>query len=349
MSSAGRTRRVFLGRAATTGLGMIALHALPAWALSRARHTKAYRERSFFTMGSVATMCAYGENTAHIDQAVNRVIAEFGRLDRMLSIFNPDSEISRINSAAGREMVSVSDEVCDVLAEARRWTEQTGGQFDITVGPLMELWGFRGAVPEEIPGDKAIRRVLEAVGTRHLMIDRHYQMAGLDNRDSRLDPGGIGVGYAIDRAVGILRSEGIESAFLNHSGDAYALGKPDDQDGWVAAIPDPDNPSATLQDLCLSDCAVSTSAAYERFVEVGGERYGHVMDVQLGRPGRTRGSVTVVAGDAVTADALSTAAFSRGEPVRLLDNVGGTSYFIVQRDGGGNWKVNENTQKRELQ
>ncbi|HEX9614958.1 MAG TPA: FAD:protein FMN transferase [Bacteroidota bacterium] len=349
MNDVERTRRMFLGRATRAGLGIVLLQSIPPWAIGRMRHTKAYRERSFFSMGSVATVCAYGESTKQIDHAVNKVIAEFGRLDRMLSVFDSASEISRINSAAGREPVSVSDEVCDLLGEARRWTERTSGQFDITVGPLMELWGFRGTLPGEIPPDSAIRRVLEAVGVRHLVIDRRNRMAGLDHRDSKLDLGGIGVGYAIDRAVGILKSEGIENAFLNHSGDAFALGKPDDQNGWIAAIPDPDKPSAALHDLCLSDCAVSTSAAYERFVKVGAERYGHVMDVQLGRPGRSGGSVTVVAGGAETADALSTAAFSRGEPVRLLDNVGGTSYFIVQRDGGGNWKINGNTQKREQQ
>lgn len=328
MTTRTRTRRIFLGRAARTGLGLVLLHSLPTWAWSGQRHRKAYRERSFYTMGSIATVSAYGESTVHIDDAINKVIHEFGRLDTLLSVFNPASEISQVNRAAGDRPVQVSQEVCQVLKLSKEFNLRTSGSFDITIEPLMKLWGFRGMQRKTHPTDHEIANALSSVGLNHLTIDSNKQTILLDHRDASVDLGGIAVGYAVDQAVGILRSAGIESAFINHAGDAFALGAPDDQDGWTAVIPHPLKPGEIVHQEVLTDRAISTSADNERFVTIADRRYGHVMDVRSGGPGAGLACVTVMAPSAVQADAYSTAAFCRPD---VLAEVPEASYFVVGR------------------
>lgn len=328
MTTEKRTRRMFLGRTARTGLGLVLMHSLPTWAWSGQRHRKAYRERSFYTMGSIATVSAYGESTAHIDDAINKVIHEFGRLDTLLSVFTPASEISRLNRAAGHGAVQASQEVCQLLKLSKDFTHRTSGSFDITVEPLMKLWGFRGMQRKTHPTEHEIAHVLSSVGVNHLAIDSNKQTILLDHRDVSVDLGGIAVGYAVDRAVGIMRSAGIESAFINHAGDAFALGAPVDQDGWTAVVPHPSEPGAIVHKEVLVDRAISTSADNERFVTIADRRYAHVMDVRSGAPGDELACVAVMAPSAVQADAYSTAAFCQPD---VLAKVPETSYFIVER------------------
>ena len=334
-----RTRRIFLGQSAQTGMGLLLLHSLPVWAFSGSKHRKAYRERSFYTMGSVATVCAYGESTAHIDEAINKVIVEFGRLDALLSVYNSASEISRLNSSAGQGPIRVSQEVCDILELSKGFNVQTSGFFDITVEPLMKLWGFRGFPRKTYPSDNEIARMLGAVGMHHLSIDSNRQEVILDHRAASVDLGGIAVGFAVDRAVEILRSAGIESAFINHAGDAYALGSPDEQDGWTAVVPHPSNPGVIIHKEVLIDQAISTSADYERSVTIDGIQYGHVMDVRSGRPVRDVASLTVLAPSTIEADAFSTAAFCSPD---MLSNVPETSHFLMKR-AHDSWKVESNS------
>lgn len=327
MKNEGNARRVFLGRAAQAGLGFMLIQSAPAWAIGRIRHKRAYRERSFFTMGSIATVCAYGESTAHLDDAINKVIVEFTRLNAMMSVFNPASDISRLNGAAGRGPVKVSAEVSEILELSGRFHAQTAGLFDVTVEPLMHLWGFRGRTRQAVPTDREIAAVLDGVGMHHLTIHRAKREASLGHQGSSVDLGGIGVGYAVDRAVRILRSSGVESAFINHAGDAYALGVPDEQDGWIAAIPHPHEPGEIFREVKLVDRAISTSANAEKFTTIDKLQYGHIMNVRSGRPDMVAASLTVVAPTAILADAVSTAAFCRPE---ILASVPDISYVRVE-------------------
>ncbi len=332
MREESKARRMFLGRAGRAGLGFVLLHNIPAWALGGLRHRRAYRERSFFTMGSVATVCVYGESTAHIDGAINNVIAEFARLDAMMSVFNPASDISRLNATAGLGPVRVSTEVSEILKLSGRFNRETSGMFDVTVEPLMHLWGFRGQPRSTAPTDSEIVAVLEKVGMHHLTVHPDNREASLDRAGSHVDLGGIGVGFAVDRAARILRSSGVESAFINHSGDAYALGVPDEQDGWIAAIPHPFERERIVREVTLVDRAISTSANGERFTTIDDVRYGHIMNIRSGRPGAFASSLTVVAPSAVYADAVSTAAFCRPGILATIPDV---SYFRMELDGSG--------------
>lgn len=334
------TRRRFLGKGLAGGLGLMVLPAIPFRGFGGSR--AAYRERSFFTMGSVATVSAYGESHAHIDQAVNRLVAEFQRLDGLLSVFNPASEISRLNAAAGRSAVKLSGETIGLLRRALEINRRTKGAFDVTVEPLMKLWGFRGE-RRNIPTDAEIARTLESVGPHQLVFESAFE-AGLKSEGACVDLGGIGVGYAVDRAVAVLRSVGIESAFVNHAGDAYALGAPEGEDGWIAVVPDPANPAGTLRAFSLKDRAVSTSAGSERNVTLDNLRFGHVMDVRSGRPEHRTLSMTVIASNALEADAFSTAAFC---DAAVLASDSSISFLSVRENGNGGIRIDERFTKDE--
>ena len=283
-------------------------------------------------MGSIATVCAYGESTAHVDDAISKVIVEFGRLDALLSVYNSASEISRLNSSAGQGPVRASQEVCDILELSKGFNVQTSGLFDITVEPLMRLWGFRGTPRQALPTDGEITNALGAVGMSHLSVDSENQKVLLDRHGSSVDLGGIAVGYTVDRAAGILRSAGIESAFINHAGDAYALGSPDEHDGWTVAVPHPLEPGNIVHTEELVDRAISTSADNERFVTIDDLQYGHVMDAHFGRPGTRVASLTVVAPLATQADAYSTAAYCKPG---ILADIPETSSFLMERTNDG--------------
>jgi thiamine biosynthesis lipoprotein len=236
---------------------------------------------------------------------------EIRRLERLFSIFRADSEISRVNRAAGDTAVRVDAEVVQLLERAREYSTATGGKVDVTIDPLMRLWGFReeGHGRRCIPTDPEIDRAIDCVGFKNLILDTNANTVGLAKRGAALDLGGIAVGYAVDRAASIIRECGIQSAFINHSGDAYAIGTPPDSDGWEVVIPHPLQPSEPFVRRRLSDRAISTSGNYEKFVLLDGVRWGHIVDPLSGWPADKLLGMTVIAPDANTADAFSTGLF----------------------------------------
>lgn len=286
-------------------------------------------------MGAMGMISAFGDDRGALMRGITRAIVEFQRLDNLLTIFNESSQVSRLNALGGREMVPVDEDVADILRFSVEMSWKTSGVFDITVGPLMDLWGFRGKKKESVPAEREIAAVLESMGPDKIFVDEGERTAALLHPGTRIDLGGVGVGYAVDRAVKILKAEGIDSAFVNHSGDAYALGVPDESEGWEIGIPDPGNPEILSEKFLLCDAAVATSGGYRQFVTIGPHRFAHIIDPRSGIPGQTLQSVSLIARNAVTADALSTSLFCVGTEGagRLLDIFPETSFIGLTRHG----------------
>lgn len=305
------SRREFLGTGARSVLGFAALVTTPGILRTLCISDQSYLERSFVTMGTTATVSAWGESRSHLISATSKVFAELQRLDKMLSLYEPSSQVSRVNQAAGQDPVRVSNEVLDILSAARTFNELTGGSFDVTIEPLMTLWGFRREDHRlrRLPSDAELRDTLDAVGMHQIQVDSSLQTVGLWQSRSKMDLGGIAVGYSVDRVVSILKAEGITAALVNHSGDAYAVGSPPESEGWEVSIPNPLYPYEMMIDLCLTDMAISTSGSYEKYVTVGEERFGHILLPNSGRPSAFSLSTTVIAPSALEADALSTGLF----------------------------------------
>ena len=331
------SRRNFLKEPGRFASGFLLLQPLSLFPLGRERAGEfVYIERVFYTMGTMATISAYGQERAHVQQAITKAINAIQRVDDLMSLYKPGSRISAINQAAGRHLVPVEKELTEILSKARHFYSLTQGAFDITIEPLMELWGFRkrDREPSRVPSDSEVQRQLDAVGFRNLVVDATTQSVGLLNERSKVDLGGIAVGFSVDRAVAVLRNEGIISAFINHSGDAYAIGSPPDSEGWEIGIPNPLNRNEIVSNLRLQDNAVSSSGNYEKYVAAGGERFGHILNPNSGRPSSAMLGATIIAPTSMEADALSTGLFCTGiDSTRaIVKELHGTRAILITGD-----------------
>ncbi len=232
--------------------------------------------------------------------------------EERLSVFLPNSDLARINAAAGKGVVAISPETRWVLEHAIRLARESGGAFDPTVGPLMDLWGFRRQGLARKPMLDEIAASRERVGYHKLVIST--EGCGLEREGMALDLGGIGKGVAVDRCWEELRREAKGRPFLvNLGGNIRASGRLPTGREWSIGIRDPFDPGRIVATISLEDGkAVATSGHYERFVVLDGERWAHIMDPRTGMPVRGMASVTVVADSAEDADGLSTTLFVMG-------------------------------------
>jgi FAD:protein FMN transferase len=266
--------------------------------------------RQSFAMGTFISIEAFGADERLLNHAITKAFDVFHRYDAMMSVYDEQSALSLLNRNAGKSSVRVPTELREVITAAKGFSDETSGAFDITLEPLMKRWGFRDASStlSRYPTDKEITDLLQAVGGRNIEVGQ-YAVA-ITNPMTQIDLGGIAVGYSVDRAVEVLRSEGVEAAFINHSGDAYALGKPPESDGWKCVIPNPLSPNEYLEEFTISDAAVSTSARNEKFVSFEGKQYGHILDPHSGKPSERVLSTTIITEQAIEADALSTSLYT---------------------------------------
>jgi thiamine biosynthesis lipoprotein len=272
-----------------------------------------------------------GEEPGRLRAAGELALAEIERLEAQLSLFRPASELSLINARAAREPVRVSMELFSLLLLARTLHDETGGAFDITIGPLMRCWGFRDGAGR-VPSTEELTDVREHVGMHLVQLDPSTSTVRFAAEGVKIDLGAIGKGYAIDRAVDLLRESGIACALL-HGGTStvYGLGHPPDTDAWKIAIEDPRRrleqgmlgatveedtdtraPTAPFATVVLKDEALSVSAIWGRVLEVDGHRYGHILDPRTGQPAMGAVLAAVALPSATETDALSTALLTLG-------------------------------------
>ena len=337
-NSTSYSRREFLKRTSRAASGFVVLSAVPSLLRSGTlTGSPIIVERACYTMGTTVSITACGENRSQINLAITKAFQAIQRCDNLMSVYKPESDISRLNRSGGREAVRVDESVIDLLRSAERFHALSGGAFDVTVEPLMRLWGFRNEkeIPLHAPSDKEIAATLDAVGFKNVSSESGNRV-GLLNPETKVDLGGIAVGYSVDAAVNVLKREGIESAFINHSGDAYALGAPPEEEGWEIGIPDPSSPDTIIIGMKVRNKAVSTSGGYRKYIEAGGERFGHILDPRTGKPGNECVSTTVFAHRALEADALSTALFglSEADQQSLLDAIPKTELVSIGRATG---------------
>jgi thiamine biosynthesis lipoprotein len=277
---------------------------------SRARLFR--HEGARLSMACAYTIVAYGPDRQALPSAVEAALDEVDRIDRLMSHYRPESPLSRLNREAAAAPAPVDPELFDFLAECLRYSRESGGAFDITVGPLMKAWGFfRGEGRR--PGDPELNEARERTGYAHLTLRSGERTIRFDRPGMELDLGGIAKGYAVDRAVAVLRSRGIAAALVSAGGSTiYALGAPPGRRGWEVTIQDPLHANRAARTMLLRDRALSVSGRSEKSFETGGVRYGHVMDPRTGHPVTDVLSVAVLAGSGTAGDALDNAFFVLG-------------------------------------
>lgn len=288
-------------------------------------------ERSRVSMGSEVHLTAWTSDERAATAAFEAVFDEFDRLDGLMSVWKEGSEIERLNRAAGETAVPVSSEVREVLSMARQASEWTDGKFDVTFGALSGLWKFDHDLDGNIPARADVLARLPLIDYQQLDVDEVKETAFLRQKGMRAHLGGIGKGYAVDRAAAIMRGRGINDFMIQSGGDLYVAGRRGDRP-WRAGIQDPRGPAGSIfASMDLSDSAFSTSGDYERFFMKDGRRYHHIIDPDSGEPAQGSRSVTIVTSRAIVADGLSTGVFVLGpdKGMALIERLQGVEGVIV--------------------
>lgn len=263
---------------------------------------------AFRGMGTEMLNRAYGEKAKMALEAVER---EALRLERLLSRFIDDSDITRINASAGKRSERVSTETLRIIKRAIGFSEISHGAFDITVGPIIDLWDYKNAV--SAPEEDKIARALALVNYKEISLNEKEISVKLSGKGQSIDLGGIAKGYASDSFMEIFKEHGVSSAFSNIGGNVSTLGSKPDGSPWRVGIRHP-RKDELMGAIETAGDAVVTSGDYERFfIDKDGNRYHHIMSPLTGFPARSGFiSVTVIAKSALDADALSTALFVAG-------------------------------------
>jgi len=252
-------------------------------------------EASVDAMGTTYTVALYGESRDQLEAIVEETFNEVRRLDRMLSNYRRDSEWSEVNRYAAERPVKVTPELYRLLERCVDYSRRSEGAFDISVGPLMKVWGFyRGS--GRLPSRQEIRQAMENVGYRHILLDKEHRTVRFDKPGVELDPGGIGKGYAVDRMVEVLRENGVTSGLISAgSSSIYALGTPPGAPGWKVSIRHPRDSRRVAAEVYLKNESMSTSGNYEKFFRANGRIYRHIMAPRNGWQAMGMLSVSVIA------------------------------------------------------
>lgn len=302
---------------------------------------------SWFAMGTEWRLQMFADRSEiHLHAVAEAIIAEVERVEQLLSFYRDSSDLRELNALASIEPVRVDPRVYGLLDQVFMLSAATGGAFDPTIGPLLRCWGFIGSTGA-MPSVREIEAARGVVGLHHIVLDADARTVRFDREGVELEFGAIGKGYAIERAVALLREEfEIESALL-HGGTStiYGLGAPPNADSWSIGIQRPSAQAGeSVMTIPLRDRAVSVSAPHGKWFEQNGKRYGHVLDPRTGYP--TAGSMlAVVATDSATeSDALSTALLVLGEPgIPTIRGIRPDAFVLVASHevGGGLHLVQE--------
>jgi FAD:protein FMN transferase len=316
--------------------------AVAAWSAGAAEHPPLFRhEASRMSMACLYAIEAYGRDAQALPRIVEQAFDEVDRIDRLMSHYKADSELSRVNRDAAQHPVIVGPELFSFISEAMRYSRESEGAFDITVGPLMKAWGFfRGE--GRLPADDALASVRRNVGGNHVRLDPGSRSIAFDRHGVELDLGGIAKGYAVDRAVGILRNGRVSAALVSAGGSTiYGMGAPPDREVWEVQIADPTGADRVAKSVRLKDRALSVAGSSEKSFEAGGVTYSHIMDPRSGRPVQGMLSVAVLTGTGTAGDALDDALFVMGvERSRAyLNRLPETEAFFFLPDKDRRWKM----------
>ncbi len=254
--------------------------------------------------------------TPRLQAIAEEALDEIERIEAQLSFYRPTSEISALNRDASHRPVRVNPEVFQLLQRAESFSQETQGAFDVTVAPLLHAWGFVGGTGHG-PSTSELEAARSRVGFQHLRFDHENQTVEFDHSGVQIDLGSIGKGYALDRAVGILRDHEITSALL-HGGTStiVAMGCDGEGNPWKVALPK--SPETTEKEpvvVQLQDASLSVSAVWGKSFDAFGKRFGHIIDPTTGEPAQSASWAAVAHPSATVTDAISTGLLVRGQSI----------------------------------
>lgn len=271
-------------------------------------------QRTDAIMGTRIYVEVWTDDAAKGEQGIDAVMAEMRRIDELMSHYKPESQLSRINARAAQEPVEVDPELFDLIKLSTHYSEITEGAFDITYASVGHLYDYPHHVK---PTEEQIKSALPAVNWRNMLLDPVHHTVRFEHAGMRIDLGGIGKGYAVDRGIAILQARGFQHALVTAGGDSRIIG---DRMGrpWVIGIRNPDDKNKVVTRIPIINSAMSTSGDYERYFDEGGVRYHHIIDPRTGHSASKVRSATILGPTATQTDGMSKTAFVLG-PEKALE------------------------------
>lgn len=289
-------------------------------------------------MGTAISVELWCKDKASGERAIAAVMGEMHRIDRLMSPHKLDSELTLINRNAGKAAVSVSQEMFLLLQRAAYFAQRSSGAFDISYAAVGRLYDYRKKIR---PTAAELEKARAAVGYQRIVLDEAQQTVRFEHPEACIDLGGFAKGHAVDNAAKILREHGIEHANISAGGDSRVMG---DRCGrpWMIGVRDPRSEAGVVAVLPLEDVSISTSGDYERYFLAGGARFHHLIDPSTGRSPDAIRSVTILADDGLTTEALSKSVFVMGveRGMKLVASFVGADAVVVDADGGLHYSNN---------
>lgn len=284
-------------------------------------------------MGSRFDITVVAASQKKADSFINIAVTEISRIEKLISSWDPNSQTSSINKNAGIKPVKVDLELFNLIERALKISKLTNGAFDISYASMDKIWKFDGSMTQ-MPSKKAIKKSVEKVGYQNIILDKNNQTVFLKSEGMKIGFGGIGKGYAADKAKQLLIKNGVVAGIINAAGDLNTWGKQPSGKDWMVAIVNPLNKEKVFSWMPVNNSAVVTSGNYEKYVRFNDVLYTHIIDPRTGCPATGVLSVTIFTKTAELADALATSIFVMGKGTGLdfINQLNGVEYIIIDEN-----------------
>jgi len=282
-------------------------------------------------MGNQFEFSAVADNEDKAQAAIDKGIEEVRRIEQLLTTYNEESQTNRVNAMAGIEPVPVDEEVFHLVERSLHISALTQGAFDITYGSIdKRFWNFDRSMTS-LPDQETAKAMVRLINFRNVIMNKEKRSIFLKEKGMRIGFGGIGKGYATDRAKAIMQKAGIASGIVNAAGDLTVWGTQPSGEAWTIGIADPDKKELPFASIQLTNTSVATSGNYEKFVLINGQNYSHTIDPKTGYPARGIKSVTIICSSGEIADAMATPVMVMGirAGITLIDQIKEIACIII--------------------
>ena len=292
------------------------------------------RSRLVTLMGSRFQITLVDKDSISAEQNIDKAIAEITRIENLISEWRPETQISQVNQNAGIKPIKVDKEVFDLTKKGIYFSKLTDGAFDISIVAMDKIWKFDDSM-DELPSEQAIKESVRHVGYQNIVLDSTNSTIFLKNPGMKIGFGSIGKGYAADKTRDLMKSIGVKAGIIDASGDISTWGTQPDGKPWAIGINNPFNDHKMAAVLYFKENAVTTSGSYEKYAEIHGKRYSHIMNPKTGYPSTGLTSVTITGPNATMANGFSTSIMVLGEKegLKLLKQFPEYHYLLITDKG----------------
>jgi len=285
-------------------------------------------------MGSRFQITLVDNDSISAERNIDKAIAEITRIENLISEWRPETQISQVNQNAGIKPIKVDKEVFDLTKKGLYFSKLTDGAFDISIVAMDKIWKFDDSM-NELPSEQAIKESVRNVGYQNIILDSTNSTIFLKNPGMKIGFGSIGKGYTADKTRDLMKSMGVKAGIIDASGDISTWGNQPDGKPWAIGINNPFNDHKMAAILYFKENAVTTSGSYEKYAEIHGKRYSHIMNPKTGYPSTGLTSVTITGPNATMANGFSTSVMVLGEKdgLKLLKLFPEYHYLLITDKG----------------